>query len=85
MNRLSYGHSSLCQESRRLVLDGELTVALTEENADPTHGLSIRDSDSRYFFASQRAACRPKVQVHYGGFLMKSRVTNMYINSHHQS
>lgn len=50
MDRLSYGHSSLCQESRRLVLDGKMTVALTERNADPAHGLSIQESDSRYFF-----------------------------------
>lgn len=50
MDRLSYGHSSLCQESRRLVLDGKMTVVLSERNADPALGLSIQESDSRYFF-----------------------------------
>lgn len=49
MDRLSYGHSSLCQESRRLVLDRKMAVALTERNADPAHGLSIQESDSKYF------------------------------------
>lgn len=50
MDRLSYGHSSLCQESRRLVLDGQMTVALTVRNADKAHGLSIQESHSKHFF-----------------------------------
>lgn len=32
------------------MLDGKMTVVLSERNADPALGLSIQESDSRYFF-----------------------------------
>lgn len=50
MDCLSYGHSSLCQESRTLVLGGQLTIALTVKNADKAHGLSVQESHSGHFF-----------------------------------
>lgn len=76
------GHSSFCQESRRLVLEGKTTVAYTGRNADPAHGLSIQESDSRYiFFPHSGVAWGPTVQVHNTGLLIKRWLINMYRNS----
>ena len=62
------------------MLEGKMTVAFTERNADPAHELGIQEPDSRYF-VPQRGAWRPTVQVHNSGLLIKRWVTNMYRNS----
>lgn len=31
------------------MLNGKMTMALTQRNADPAQGFNIQDSDSRYF------------------------------------
>lgn len=82
MDRLSYGRSSLCQESRRLALDGKMPVALTARDANKAHGLSIQESHTRYlFFLLTVGNRKPTVQVHNDGFLIKRWLTNMYRNS----
>ncbi len=63
------------------MLDGKMTVALTERNADPAHGLGIQESDSRYFFPCSGSSGDLLCTVRNSGFLIKRWVTNMYRNS----
>lgn len=71
MDRLSYGRSSFCQDSRRLVFNGKMTMALSERNADTAHELSIQKSD-RDIYSSQWVAWKPTVRGHSSGFSSNS-------------